>query len=46
MSLDLVTFASALKSHYTNDTVENMVYQDNPTLAMISKMEDFGGKNL
>jgi hypothetical protein len=46
MSLDLTTFASALKAHYTNDTVENMVYQDNPTLAMISKMEDFGGKNL
>ncbi len=46
MALDLTTFASALKAHYTNDTVENMVYMDNPTLAMVSKMEDFGGKNL
>jgi hypothetical protein len=46
MSLDLTTFASALKAHYTNDAVENMTYQDNPTLAMITKMEDFGGKNL
>lgn len=46
MSLDLTSFASALKVHYTNDTVENMVYQDNPLLAMMSKYEKFGGKNL
>ena len=46
MSLDMATFASALKAHYTNDTVENMVYQDNPTLALVAKMEDFAGKNL
>lgn len=46
MSLDLVSFAAALKEHYTNDRVENMVYQDNPLLAMMPKMEDFGGKNL
>lgn len=46
MALDLTTFASALKAHYTSDKVENMVYQDNPTLAMLTKMESFGGKNL
>ncbi len=46
MSLDLTSFASALKQHYTNDRVENMVYQDNPLLALMSKMEAFGGKNL
>ena len=46
MALDMVSFASALKAHYTSDKVENMVYQDNPTLAMIAKMETFGGKNL
>jgi hypothetical protein len=46
MSLNLTTFAAALKQHYTNDRVENMVYKDNPLLAMISKMEQFGGKNL
>lgn len=46
MSLDMVTFASALKAHYTNDKIENMVYTDNPLLAMIPKMETFGGKNL
>lgn len=42
----MTSFASALKAHYTNDTVENMVYQDNPLLAMMSKYEKFGGKNL
>ena len=46
MSLDMTTFASALKQHYTNDRVENMVYQDNPLLAMMPKMSEFGGKNL
>ena len=46
MSLDMTTFAPALKAHYTDDRVENMVYRDNPLLAMISKMESFGGKNL
>ena len=46
MSLDLISFASALKQHYTADRVENMVYMDNPLLALIPKMEDFGGKNL
>lgn len=42
MSLDLTSFAAALKQHYTNDRIENMVYADNPLLAMLSKMEDFG----
>ncbi len=46
MALDLTSFASALKAHYTEDKVENMVYQDNPLLGMMPKMEDFGGKNL
>ncbi len=46
MALDLTTFASALKEHYTNDRVESMVYKDNPLLAMMPKMESFGGLNL
>lgn len=46
MSLDLTSFAGALKQYYTNDKVENAVYQDNPLLAMIPKMTDFTGKNL
>ena len=42
----MTTFAAALKQHYTQDRVENMVYKDNPFLAMIAKYEDFGGENL
>ena len=46
MSLDLTSFAAALKQHYTTDRVENMVYRDNPLVAMIPKYEQFGGDNL
>lgn len=45
-SLDLTSFDAALKQHYTDDRVMNMVYMDNPLLAMIPKMERFGGRNL
>lgn len=44
--LDLTSFDAALKQHYTNDRIENMVYRDNPLFALIPKMEDFGGRNL
>lgn len=46
MSLDLTSFDAALKQHYTDDMVMNMVYKDNPLFAMITKMEEFGGRNL
>lgn len=46
MALDLTSFDAALKQHYTADRVENMTYQDNPLLALMPKMTDFGGKNL
>jgi len=46
MALNMTTFAAALKQHYTNERIENMVYKDNPFLAMVSKYEDFGGENL
>ena len=42
----MTTFAAALKQHYTGEKIENMVYKDNPFLAMISKYEEFGGENL
>lgn len=42
-SLDMTSFASALKVHYTPQRVENMVYKDNAFLAMLSKYESFGG---
>jgi len=45
-SLNMTSFAGALKQHYTAERIENMVYKDNPFLAMISKYEDFGGENL
>ena len=46
MSLDLVSFDAALKQHYTDDMVMNLVYRDHPLLAMMPKYEDFGGRNL
>jgi hypothetical protein len=46
MALDMTSFQAALKQHYTSDRVENMVYADNPLLAMLPKYEQFGGKNL
>ena len=46
MGLDLTSFDAALKSHYTDDRVENMVYADNPALALLPKMENFGGRDL
>ena len=46
MSLNLTTFSAALKQHYTSDRIENMVYKDNPLLAMMPKYEQFGGENL
>jgi len=46
MALNMTTFAAALKQHYTDEKIENMVYKDNPFLAMVSKYEDFGGENL
>lgn len=46
MSLDMTSFASALKQHYTNDAVENMCYKDHPFFAMLSKYEQFGGQDM
>lgn len=46
MALDLVSFDAALKQHYTSDRIENMVYSDNPLLALLPKYEQFGGRNL
>lgn len=46
MSLNLTTFAAALKQHYADWKVENLVYKDNPFYAMVQKYEKFGGENL
>lgn len=44
--LDLTSFDKALKDHYTPYKVQNMVYKDNPLLAMLPKMKEFGGRQL
>ena len=46
MSLDLTSFDAALKQHYTDEMIFDMVYKDNPLLAMMPKFEQFGGRNL
>jgi hypothetical protein len=46
MALDMTTFAAALKQHYVDFTVKNLVYKNNPALAMIGKDEKFGGLNM
>lgn len=46
MTIDVSSFSYALKQIYTNEKVQNLVYKDNPALALISKMENFGGQNL
>lgn len=45
-TLDLTSFDPALKVRYSDARVKNMVYKNNPFLAMVPKMENFGGKNL
>lgn len=42
--LDLTSMNAALKELYDGQVVENLVYADNPLLAMIPKKTDFGGK--
>jgi len=45
-ALDLDSFEAALKVHYTDLRVKNLVYRNNPFLAAVPKYEYFGGKNL
>lgn len=42
--LDSTAMNAALKELYDNQTIENLVYNDNPFLAMVKKNTDFGGK--
>jgi len=42
--LDLSSMNAALKELYDGQVVENLVYADNPLLAMVKKNTDFGGK--
>jgi hypothetical protein len=45
MSLDMTSFDAALKEYYTDQVVQNMVYKNNPLLALIPKDEKFFGRN-
>lgn len=42
--LDLAAMNAALKELYDGQVIENLVYADNPFLAMVKKNTDFGGK--
>ena len=46
MALDLTTVTQALKEHYKDLTVQELVYKDNPLLALMPKYERFGGQNM
>ena len=43
-NLDLTAMNAALKELYDGQSVENLVYADNPFLAMVPKNTEFGGK--
>ncbi len=43
---DLTAYDAALKNHYTQDRVEDMVFKNNPFFALVPKMESFGGDEL
>lgn len=45
-ALDMTSFDAALKQHYTPQRIEDMVYRDNPLLALMPKYKKFGGKVL
>lgn len=40
------TYASLLKTLYTDQKIENMVYNNRPTLQLLKKFENFGGDSL
>ena len=42
--LTLSDFDAMLKDYYTADRIEQMIYADNPFLALIKKVEKFGGR--
>lgn len=44
-NFDVTAATAMLKELYDGQTVENLVYKNNPLLAMVPKETDFGGKN-
>lgn len=45
-AIDMTSFDAALKVHYTDARIKMMAYKKNPLLAILPKMESFGGRNL
>ena len=43
-TLDMTAMNAALKELYSGQVVENLVYADNPFMALVKKNTDFGGK--
>jgi len=46
MALDFASFQAALKEHYKPLVVKNLVYKNNPLLALVDKYEKFGGEGM
>lgn len=44
--LDLTSFDAALKDYYTAQQIKMLAYKRNPFLALVNKMERFGGRKL
>lgn len=42
----MTTFDAALKDYYTDQRVEQMIYEDNPFLGLIEKWEKFPGRRM
>ena len=45
MALDITAAAAILKEYYSPIVIENLVYKDNPLLAMMKKRKDFFGES-
>ena len=43
--IDLTTFDAALRLHFTGDAIKTQVYKNHPLLAVLAKMESFGGRD-
>lgn len=44
--LDLTAYEPMLKEYYTDDMIFNLVYKNNPFLALVNKFYNFQGENL
>lgn len=45
MSLNITSFAAALKTYYSKSKIEALIYKRNPFFQMVDKVEDLGGDN-